>query len=475
MAPSRQHPTPRDLAQVIEGLLLGCAIIILTSLLVSEIDESASLNLGLASINLGNTAALLAYWYVALRGRAPGSCFGVILLFSLAIFRIISVGGLIAFGASMEWWPPTVTYPERVLEVYSQGEALTSIGALLLVATWQIVTGRDLHAVGLAMPVACSSTDKPIAMYLIAIVAEGSRRLLGFDFGALQQIFSIASLLGVASIYYLSASRSTFAHKILSSVALAIPLVAVGLGSGMKEAVLFPLLPATFLAWTEAKVQLRIAIAVAGVLLLMILQAYVGYVRNISWDSETEYRTSELLDGFRKGFGEVDFSNIARDLSMRLNLSTAHAITVQIYNEQGYFPDEVLLAIPASFVPRLLWPEKPVLQPGALHTARILGVPSERVDEMTSATAPGFFVELYLGAGWASVVGGSLLYGFAFAKLQQASARKSDPYWAKSLIFLAAFWAIRFDENHVAYAFTGLFFFYVFMSLVSKIKSTKHL
>ena len=52
---------------------------------------------------------------------------------------------------------------------------------------------------------------------------------------------------------------------------------------------------------------------------------------------------------------------------------------------------------------------------------------------------------------------------------------KADPFWTQALTFLAVYWAIRFDENHVAYAFTGMFFFYIFMVIVSRISHTNRI
>ena len=460
---------------MIPGLFIAGVILLLTVLVVSVIDESSSLTSGLVLLNLGHAGSLLAFWHFALRRRAPASSFGVILLLALAAFRVVAAMGLLLFGPAADQWPPTVQYPERVLDVYSLGESITSTGMLVLVAAWRLAIGRDLHRVGFAPLARQTVSGMPIAMYLIALAFEVSRRLLGLEFGSVQQILSISSALGVAAIFYISARRTTGAAQIASAIALALPLVAAALGSGMKESILFPLLPAAILAWGRANAQLRIAIIIACTFILIILQAYVGFVRDISWGSNVNFQSTELLSKFGEHISEEDFPKLLQDISLRLDLSKAHAITVQVYKDQGPFADEIFLSIPASLIPRFLWSEKPVVQPGALHTARILGLPSERVSEITSATAPGFFAELYLWAGWTATIGGALLYGLLFATLQRRAAMKADPFWTQALTFLAVYWAIRFDENHVAYAFTGMFFFYIFMVIVSRISHTNRI
>ena len=86
----------------------------------------------------------------------------------------------------------------------------------------------------------------------------------------------------------------------------------------------------------------------------------------------------------------------------RVNLTIAHATSVTLADNRGHEPMEVFGMIPASVIPRVFWPGKPIMQPGAMQTARILGG-NILVSEIRSATAAGFATELYLGGWWFGV------------------------------------------------------------------------
>jgi hypothetical protein len=65
--------------------------------------------------------------------------------------------------------------------------------------------------------------------------------------------------------------------------------------------------------------------------------------------------------------------------------------------------------IPYTFVPRLLYPDKPLITPGRDFTYTVTGHESE------SNTAPGFFAEAYWNGGWFAVFAACVYVGLVFA------------------------------------------------------------
>lgn len=83
----------------------------------------------------------------------------------------------------------------------------------------------------------------------------------------------------------------------------------------------------------------------------------------------------------------------------------------RIASEDGYLHGETLQYLAFVFVPRFLWPDKPIIQKGGwfawrIGQARIL--PNGRYSNAVNMTVPG---ELYLNFGWFGVIAGCLLFG----------------------------------------------------------------
>lgn len=93
----------------------------------------------------------------------------------------------------------------------------------------------------------------------------------------------------------------------------------------------------------------------------------------------------------------------------RLSYSSAQAFAMDAYDHSAT-GESVRLALYA-FLPRLLFPDKPIMSPGRDFTAKVLG------DDMDSSTAPGIFGEAYWNGGWLLVFALSLYVGVLFAGL----------------------------------------------------------
>jgi hypothetical protein len=111
--------------------------------------------------------------------------------------------------------------------------------------------------------------------------------------------------------------------------------------------------------------------------------------------------------------------------------------------------------------------------PGAQHTLRILNL-NIPVTEAGSATAAGFFAELYLGGGFIGWAFGVIVYAVILGTMQRYTLRRTPGFGHLALSFLTVYWALRFEEKAVVYAYTGLFFTFVFLFIVSKGASFFH-
>lgn len=463
--------------QAVATLILSLALygfIALGAFLLSRLDASDAACLGL--VHVGSAVALVTCWRRGRWGRAGLDCFGAILLLFAAGFRLHALVDTWAFGARIDeiYMYPNVPVPPDAISLFLEAETVALVGLLLVACAWRVAVGARVERYSFLLHLDAVPSKVPFITYVGALGVDLAGRVLGVDFGALTQLSSTLFLLGVASIYMTASRMARRPRRVLVAIAMGLPMTVLALNKGMKSEMFFPMVPAAVLFWMAYRnALLRTLFVLAAFAVLAVSQVYVFYVRSIAWHADSIERLSPvtLVSGF---MGQLPYINLADALdstSSRINLTTTHAITVALADNKGFEPGNVFGPIPATFIPRLLWPGKPVLQPGAMHTARILGIDTP-LGEIRSATAAGFSTELYLGGWWIGVVVGGLAYGALLASAQAWAYRATPGFGHAAFCFLAAYWALRFDENHVVYAYTGIALFVAVLWILLKVTTT---
>ena len=453
------------LSFLVYGFSLGFAF------LLSRMGTSDQVTLAFA--HTASAMAFLTCWRLGRWGRARHDSFGAALLLVAVAFRVIALIDTLAFGTRAEemyrYWTLPVSDP--VIELLLKGEFITTTGILLVASSWRLGIGERIEqfsfvANGRQVPIKLA-----LGVYLAAILIEVSTRILSIGFGPFEQLTKLLYGFGVASIFFIGAYGRTRILQVAIAGLLALPLFVLALRSGVKEEMFFPLVPAALLFWTRFNnVAARGLILVLGIALLAIAQLYVHYVRDTTWKSAgvVETSTGELISGFGNRADGVQANDALDSISSRVNMTIAHATTVTLADNRGHEPVEVFGMIPASMIPRVLWPGKPIMQPGAMHTSRILGgmIP---VSQIGSATAAGFATELYLGGWWLGVVLGGVIYGLLLAWAQKWTWRNAPGFGHQALCFVVLYWTIRFDEKAVVYAYTSILFTVVFVWMLNQV------
>ena len=447
-----------------------CFLLLAVLLSASDADDGASL----ALVHTGGALALLAFWRLGRWGRAKFDCFGAALLLVAAIFRLQALADVLAYGARVESIFRTVPLSDPVISMFLKGELITVMGMLLVACTWRLGVGSRVEHFSFVRNNQRIPLNITVLVYLAALSLNVLERVLGAYLGPLQQVASLAFTFGVAAIYFIAIRQEDVWKRVAVATGLAMPMVFLALGSGMKEEIFFPLIPAGLLYWFGYRnIAARGAAVVVAILVFGIAQMYVHYVRDTAWRStgDLDISTGELVSGFGQQAGKMEVSGGLDAISSRVNLTTAHAITVTLADHNGYEPMAVFGMIPASVIPRVFWPGKPVMQPGAMHTARILGVNVE-LSKIRSATAAGFAAELYLGGGWLGLVLGAISYGALLAAAQKRKLRTAPGFGHQALCFVTLYWTLRFDEKHIVYAYTSVLFTVAFIWMLKKTAKT---
>lgn len=417
-------------------------------------------------LHIGAAGSLLLFWRQVRWGVGRYDSFGPALLLISAILRIQSALDDLFFGSRLDEIPATVPLPEDLALLLLKSESLSFFGLLVIAAVWRATVGSKVDQFSFLSNYRHVGRQLPVLMYATAIVLELAKRLAGAEFGVLLLISSMTYSFGVVSVFFIAARQKSRQLQIFWAILLAIPLTLLAMGSGMKTEMFFPVVPAALLFWFGFRnFAMRALIIILAFVLLAYSQLYVRYVREVTWADGVQKSIIEILRDFQDNVTDASLAEGMNAISSRMNLTTTRAITVAIADARGFDPMGIFGPIPGSLIPRVIWPTKPILQPGAQHTFRIRDVDAPAY-EATTATATGFFSELYLGGGYLGWLLGVMIYGYLLAKLQLFTLTRLTGFGHLALSFNAAYWTLRFEEQHAAYIYNSLFFMGIFLFLL---------
>lgn len=433
----------------------------------------------LAFVHAGGALALALFWKMGRWGTARYDSFGAALLLLGVAFRVHALIDALFYGTRIEalYRYPNLPIPTNQFDLLLKGELITVLALLLIACTWRLKIGNYVERHSFLRNANGSPLKISILIYGSAVAVDIARRVAGISFGPLEQILSLLFAVGIAAIYFIAQQQRKITRRVMYAFILGLPLSILALDSGMKEQIFFPFIPAAILFWNNYRQGLiRVTAISIAATLLAISQLYVHHVRAVSWndDGDLDVPTMEIISSFMDDFKDVRIVDAFDRMSSRANMTSTHATTVMLADHYGHEPVEVFGLIPASLVPRIFWPGKPVMQPGVMHTARILGYTGS-ITEIRSATAAGFATELYLGGWWIGVVIGAISYGWLMAAVQNWALCFGPGFTHLSFCFVAFYWTIRFDEKHVVYAYTSVIFLTIFSWMLAKATRAFHI
>ena len=142
--------------------------------------------------------------------------------------------------------------------------------------------------------------------------------------------------------------------------------------------------------------------AVAGILYVFVIQNLFLVLRSSSEGNFGITSTTELESAFDtaktiRGGAVVNGQNVASFEAWwdRLSYVKYQGYAVEAYDMQ--YAGETFQQFKYIFIPRILYPEKPNLNPGAAYNSLVQNSFSEKA---SNSTGPGLFVEAYWNGGW---------------------------------------------------------------------------
>ncbi len=143
------------------------------------------------------------------------------------------------------------------------------------------------------------------------------------------------------------------------------------------------------------------------VVIVLFVTFFTFFGSNRAYLSQGTSRFSEL-----QNISEEEGIEDENTLFMRFSNFNQLTNVVELVQDDGFYKGETLRYLGFAFIPRFLWPEKPLIQMGAWFAYKIgRGYIDEngRYRNAINMTVSG---EFYLNYGWPGLILGSMLFGF---------------------------------------------------------------
>jgi hypothetical protein len=173
----------------------------------------------------------------------------------------------------------------------------------------------------------------------------------------------------------------------------------------------------------------------AGLLIFPVIFTYLGKNR------ERLRGSGEKLQLVLKQGTKFIDEGEGETLLSRMNVLGQMSNVVDLTNRKGFYEGYTLRYYSFVFIPRFIWPDKPILDGGqwfAVEIGRSYYLPNGRAANSVNMTIPG---EMFLNFGWIGLITGCFLFGYFIAFIWN-SVRSNDLFsWAFRfyLLFLGMF------------------------------------
>jgi hypothetical protein len=432
--------------------LAGYAVGVVACYLIRTPDSP---EIWLILLALSGAGALFFLWHsIDWQGHQFDSFMAILLLVSIAN-RFLYILDFAVGGVRMGDWPVPSDDPELAM---LKGEVITVVGIMLTAWGWhmfhRITDSPDRFA-----SIAGHYADNPRGywfLWIVGVAAEAVSLLYADDIAALGASVATARAAGLMSVLALSYTLwDRRVWRLMAVFVLSAPFIYASLGSGFKENVIFACLPMAIVVWRESRTRrARIVMLVVGAFAIGVVTSYVQYFRARVWTRGDDSSIVEVARGYlEQGRYQDDATEGLPLFLARNDAMYPHGWSVDLADGDQVTAAEIFAPLAYVFVPRMLWPSKPDINPGAEHSERIWG--SHYVMVTNSATAAGLYPSFYMGGKYLGVILGSLGCGVLMALIYFWLWRYATRFATGIYAWVLFLTALRLDENWPVFVFSA--------------------
>jgi len=327
------------------------------------------------------------------------------------------------------------------------------------------------RALGTSFPVSRGTSvtrSAIICMMVIAIVARSYQLSIGI-YGymssaealaanvSISQYLAMASRLGLLALALAALQAYRRGGQLMDTLMMMVMLVvevAFGFLSGFKGAVLTPMIVVILCRYMAGRGISRSHI-LAGVLLLSLAyviiepfrQSYNAQGRGGAPDFASVATMLVASDSVSEG-DPLTAASLFQQVALRMNLSNIGAHGIDYADDPArHSPDDpkflqnILMSPVTAFIPRAVWPSKPLANSGQWYTNQVLG------KQINSSTAMGPVSFLYMAGGVTAIVVFFLIIGM----IQRALFVWFNPFasFGGAMIYLAVVGNLAFINSAI--------------------------
>lgn len=311
-----------------------------------------------------------------------------------------------------------------------------------------------------------------------------SRQIIIFFF-ILILIGSIKNLQGISGIFLLLINALPF--SILLYIALVYPknrkstilltllttvLFALNLSKLSKYTLIISIFPLFLylLGLVRNKISLYFIFSLVLLLVTQFIFPFIGAARykfynedrkTISLNEAVEFITSGESQKNREELLMLSESSNDEDIFTRLTEIGAPAYIYRLVQLDGFKFGKDLGYVFYGWIPRFLWPNKPIVSRGGVFTKVITGE-----NEATTSTGMGAAGELYWEFGFPGIFLGMYFLGFLFAKVKNNAAKISSPIISICIYFFIFNYITSLPEWGAALLGAIMYYFYSYLGIL---------
>ena len=316
-----------------------------------------------------------------------------------------------------------------------------------------------------------------IVFYLVVTVAAFGLQRVGdlLSFGLLPTIIQYSAIATVGVLLCSKTGWGVGGSKAFLTALMFAPPGYLALTSGTKGAIVMVALPLLMAGLAKGGRRTLMVLVPFGVAMLLVGIPLSQEMRVANWESYGAREGIDIGEGLSRVSAQyaedgavVVVEKTTVKFAHRASSAQMGGVVMQLAQEDGLLGMEPIKLLPAIFVPRVLWPDKPIFRPGAWFTW-YLGK-ADSPETATSATATMLGTEAYWMFGVAGlllILGLGLLYALIWRKMVSLSERGLMGF-AGMFAFLGS--AVRFEELNVVYAISApiITLIYVYFLVVAE-------
>ena len=364
-------------------------------------------------------------------------------LFSFFLFfffsKILS-GGILT--STYELWPPLINSGNPYKYIF-QAEAYFVISSTVMIWGWLSFKGLEFSKRVFDQKKIISKSRLIIVFIFLTIVNNLYLFIDNFNerIGEIEPVINFAWISVLCLMLYNTNTKSSFINNIFLPLFLVLPFLIPALLSSMKEVILLSFIPSLVGIWLLMNTKFK------KILFLVFFGIFFGTITIIVSASRVikaagqDISFIEVIKNADLLLNEPDVAyNVVQKILLRKNMMEHTARGYYFIEKSEFYPEFGFQNSLPVFIPRILWENKPRIQP-AREFAKI----TQREETLDSDTA-GFFTALHMSNGFFFGLINAFFFGILIAVLQLIAQRTLSPV-AKILFGIFIFYySIRLDE-----------------------------